>query len=272
MTKFDIDAFEDCAKENGQRYWDAIQFMEMLGYESWASFKTVIQKSMSNCLSLGIETEDIFIPVALPDGFRSYKLTRFACFLIAMQADNKKPEVAKAQFALAALAETLLEEKLSETGITRIEERGKLTSAEKHLSGVAKSAGLSTGMDYAVFKDAGFRGMYNMSLKQLQQYKGAESSKTLYDFMGITELAANTFRVTQTAERMKKNNVKGLSQSTGTAQQVGKEVRDIMLRSSGTAPENLPLEGDISSVKKQIKSTNNKMKKLDTKPSKDKKK
>lgn len=111
-----------------------------------------------------------------------------------------------------------------------------------------------------------------MSLKQLQDYKGAESGKTLYDFMGITELAANTFRVTQTAERMKKNNVKGLNQSSMTAKQVGKEVRDIMLRSSGTAPEDLPLEGDISSVKKQIKSTNNKMKKLDGKSSNKKKK
>lgn len=214
MTTFDIDSFEECAKENGQRYWDAIQFMELLGYESWASFKTVIHKSMSNCLSLGIDTEDIFIPVNQEDGSRSYKLTRFACFLIAMQADSKKPEVAKAQIALAALAETLLEEKLSEKGITRIEERGKLTSAKKHLGGIAKSAGLATSLDYAMFKDAGFRGMYNMSLKDLQKFKGVECSKTLYDFMGITELAANTFRVTQTAERMKKNNVKGLNQST----------------------------------------------------------
>ena len=272
MTTFDINKFEDCARENGQRYWDAMQFMDMLGYESWPSFKTVIQRSMSNCLSLGIETEDIFIPVVLEDGSRSYKLTRFACFLIAMQADSKKPEVVMAQVVFAALAETLLEEKLSETGITRIEERGKLTSAEKHLSGVAQSAGLSTSLEYAIFKDAGFRGMYNMSLKELQVFKGAESGKTLYDFMGITELAANTFRVTQTAERMKRNNVKGINESVSTAKEVGKEVRGIMLKSSGTAPENLPLEGHISTVKKQIKSTHKKMKKLDGELSKDKNK
>ncbi|NOS73930.1 MAG: hypothetical protein HOP36_05220 [Methyloglobulus sp.] len=103
-----------------------------------------------------------------------------------------------------------------------------------------------------------------MSLKSLQDYKGANSSKTLYDFMGITELAANTFRVTQTAERMKKNDVKGINQSATTAKEVGKEVRDIMLRSSGVAPEDLPLEGDISSVKKLIKSANKEMKKLDS--------
>ncbi len=262
MNIFDLQQFEDSAKENGQRYWEATEFMDMLGYENWVSFKSVIQKSMSNCLSLGIETEDIFIPTTREDGSKSYKLTRFACFLIAMQADSKKPEVIKAQIALAAIAESLLEEKLSEEGINRIEERVKLTDAEKHLGGAAKSAGIQSGQ-YGIFKDAGFRGMYNMSLKQLQNYKGAESGKTLYDFMGITELAANTFRVTQTAERMKKNNVTGLNQSSVTAREVGSEVRDIMERSSGASPEDLPLEGNISSVKKQIKSTNRAMKKLD---------
>lgn len=264
MSTFDIEKFEDCARENGQRYWDAWQFMEMLGYENWNSFKSVIQKSMSNCLGLGIETEEIFVPITYEDGTKSYKLSRFACFLIAMQAYSKKPEVIKAQTALAALAEYLLEEKLSVEGIIRIEERNKLTDSEKYLGGIAKSAGILSNQ-FGIFKDAGFRGMYNMSLDKLKKYKGANSSKTLYDYMGITELAANTFRVTQTAERMKRNSVKGLHQSSATAAEVGKEVRDIMLRSSGTAPEDLPLEGDISSVKKQIKSTNKVMKQLDNK-------
>lgn len=268
---FDIQQFENDAHENGVRYWFAHEFMHKLGYDNWPSFRAVIQKSMSNCLNLGIEIEDVFIPMELPDGTKSYKLTRFACFLVAMQADVKKPEVAKAQIALAAIAEALLEEKLSENGITRIEERGKLTSAEKHLGGVAKLAGIQSS-EYGIFKDAGFRGMYNMSLKALQQYKCAGSGRTLYDFMGITELAANTFRVTQTAERMKKNNAKGLNQSSYTAGEVGKEVREIMLKSSGIAPEDLPLEENISSVKRKIKSANNKMKKLDNKAGKDGKK
>ena len=262
MNIFDLQQFEDSAKENGQRYWEATEFMDMLGYENWVSFRSVIQKSMSNCLSLGIETEDIFIPTTLEDGSKSYKLTRFACFLIAMHADSKKPKVIKAQIVLASIAERLIEEKLSDEGITRIEERVKLTDAEKHLGGVAKSAGIIS-KQFGIFKDAGFRGMYNMSLQELKSYKGAKDGKTLYDFMGITELAANTFRVTQTAERMKKNNVKGLDQSSTIAKEVGREVRDIMERSSGTAPEDLPLEGNISAVKKQIKSTNRAMKRLD---------
>lgn len=252
---FDIQQFEDDAYQNGIRYWMAHDFMNKLGYDNWQSFKAVIQKAMSNCLSLGIDIEDVFIPVELEDGSKSYKLTMFACFLVAMQADSKKTEVSKAQIALAAIAEALLKEKIEDTAITRIEERCKPTSAEKHLGAIAKSAGIQSG-EYGFFKDAGFRGMYNMSLKKLQSYKGASSGKTLYDLMGITELAANTFRVTQTAERMKSNGIQGINQSVETAKEVGKEIRDIMLRSSDVAPEDLPIEQDIASVKRQIKSTN----------------
>lgn len=268
---FDMQHFEGSAKENGMHYWLAHEFMAALGYETWASFKTVIQKAMGSCLQLGIDTDEAFLPYDLPDGTKSYKLTRFACFLIAMQADSKKPQVSSAQIALAKIAEVLVEEKLSESGISRIEERSKLTSVEKQLGAVAKNAGLVQGSDYAIFKDSGFRGMYNMSLQRLQEHKGAPIGKTLYDFMGLTELAANTFRITQTSERLRRTKATGLTQAKDTAHQVGKEVRDVMMRSSGVAPEDLPLEGHIEDVKRQIKSANKKMKKLDT-PAKPRKK
>jgi len=261
---FDMELFENSAKENGTHYWLAHEFMRSLGYENWSAFRAIIFKAQASCLQLGIETEETFIPVTLDDGTKSYKLTRFACFLVAMQADPKKPEVAAAQIALAAIAEMLVEEKLADSGIARIEERTKLSSAEKQLSGIAKAAGLTTGDEFAIFKDAGFRGMYNMALSQLKDYKGAPAgNKTLYDYMGLTELAANTFRITQTAERIKNTGARGLDKTSSQAKQVGKEVREVMLRSSGVAPEDLALECPIQTVKKQIKSANRKMKQLD---------
>ena len=264
---FDIEQFEDASHQNGIRYWLAHDYMRALGYESWPSFKTVIQRAQASCLHLGIETEDTFMPCLLADGTRSYKLTRFACYLIAMQADVKKPEVAAAQVALARLAEALLAEKLAESGIPRLEERGRLTDAEKQLAGVARQPGVATG-EYGIFKDAGYRGMYNMPLQDLKRYKQLPEGKTLYDYMGLTELAANTFRITQTSERMKRLGTHGLQQAKNTAHEVGREVRYVMLRSSGTAPEDLALEGDIRQVRKQIKTANREMKKLDTPPKK----
>lgn len=259
---FDIRLFERSARENGNHYWLAHDFMEALGYNNWTSFRSVVQKAMGICLELGIDTDDAFRPFSREDGTKSWKLTRFACFLIAMQADAKKPEVAAAQAALAKIAEALVEEKLATSGIARIEERSKLTSAEKLLSGVAHSAGVRS-EQFGIFKDAGFRGMYNMPLQKLVQYKGAPEGKTLYDFMGLTELAANTFRVTQTAERIRNNQYRGLDKTSRTACEVGREVRAVMLRSSGVAPEDLELEEHIGKVRKTIKAANKKMNKLD---------
>lgn len=109
------------------------------------------------------------------------------------------------------------------------------------------------------------------TLDDLKAYKGAAGHKgTLYDLMGITELAANTFRVTQTAERLKHTGAAGLKQASTVAHQVGREVRDVMIKSSGTAPEDLTLEEDMHSVHKGIKSAHKEIKMIDS-PKKPKK-
>jgi DNA-damage-inducible protein D len=265
MVKFDINKFENSAKENGQRCWDALSFMKSLGYESWPSFHNVINKAMSSCAQLGINITDVFIPQKVIYGTKtisSYSLTRFACFLVSMHADSKKPEVAQAKVALAAIADALIQEKIHDGSLERIEIRDELKAGESIMSGTAKLGGLLP-HQYGIFKDSGIRGMYNMKLSDLVSYKRSPGDKTLYDYMGKTELAANLFRVTQTAERIKSKNVKGLNSLSITAQDVGSEVREVMMKSSGVAPENLALEEDISHLKKRIKSANKEMKKMD---------
>src|SRR4051794_6927352 len=111
MSDFDLQHFESCAKDDGIHYWHATELMPGLGYETWASFHRVINKAIAACAQLGINVHDVFIPETLVDGqkvLQSYKLTRFACFLVTMHADSKKPEVAQAKVALADLADTLV--------------------------------------------------------------------------------------------------------------------------------------------------------------------
>jgi DNA-damage-inducible protein D len=266
--EFDIETFEESAKQNGFRYWIAHEFMEALGYESWASFQKVINKAMASCASLGVTIPEVFINDSFIQNGRevsTYRLTRFACFLVTMHADSKKPQVTKAKAVLAAIADALVEQQIQQDALERIEVREELKGGESIMSAVAQNAGLQS-TEFGIFKDAGFRGMYNQSLQQLIAYKGAklEKGRTLYDLMGKTELAANLFRVTQTAERIKNVGAKGLRQLSHTAQEVGGEVRDIMLRSSGIAPESLPLEEDLKSVKGKLKTANKEMKKLDS--------
>nr|VFK80266.1 MAG: DNA-damage-inducible protein D [Candidatus Kentron sp. SD]VFK80269.1 MAG: DNA-damage-inducible protein D [Candidatus Kentron sp. SD] len=268
MTTFDLQRFEDFSYKNGGRYWIAHQFMLVLGYKDWKTFNGVINRAMRSCIDLGVDISEAFVQDTVEiDGkdTNTYRLTRFACFLVTMQADSRKPEVAGAKTALAAIADALVEQRIQQDAIERSDERSELKDGEKEMGSVAYAAGLQNN-EFGIFKDAGFRGMYNRSLKDLIRYKDAKipKSRSLYDFMGKTELAANRFRVTQTAERIKTTGTTGLPQLKQTAHDVGSEVRGIMLKSSGKAPEDLPLEENISTVRGRIKSANRKMKLLDS--------
>lgn len=265
VGEFSIQQFESDGHENGTRFWYAHEFMNSLGYDAWPTFQKVITKAMGACARLGIDPTEVFVPTTyLEDGkeCRTYKLSRFACFLVSMYGDSKKPEVALAKASLAAIADTLVEERIRESDLGRIETRDDLKTAERTLSGVASSAGLE-GMHFGIFKDAGFRGMYNMSLKQLMDRKGIAPKQVLYDFMALEELAGNLFRVTQTAARISTSGVRGLPALQNTAQQVGREVRQIMTKNGGTPPERLAIAEDISGMKKRLKSANRAMKKMD---------
>lgn len=264
---FNLERFEEAARQNGVRYWIAHEFMTALGYETWSSFQKVINKAMASCAALNVQIPEVFIPgTFVEDGKEvdTFRLTRFACFLVTMHADSKKPQVAQAKTVLAAIADALVEQQIQRDALERIEVREELKGGESIMSAVAHHAGLQS-TEFGIFKDAGFRGMYNLSLQQLVERKGApvEKGRTLYDFMGKTELAANLFRVTQTAERIKNVGASGVKQLSATAQEVGKEVRGIMLKSSGVAPENLPLEEDLKAVKGRLKSAAKQMRKLD---------
>jgi DNA-damage-inducible protein D len=243
--------------------------MRSLGYDSWPTFQKVVTKAMGSCAKLGIDPTESFVPTSFIEGdkeTKTYKLSRFACFLISMNADSKKEEVAKAKALLAAIADKLIEERIQEHDLGRIETRDDLKLAERVLSGAAQSAGLET-HQFGIFKDAGFRGMYNMSLSHLMIRKGVERNKTLYDFMGLEELAGNLFRVTQTAARIKNQGVIGLPALADTAKRVGREVRTMMVKNSGVPPEALPVADDISNVKSRLKHAARAMKKLDGKKS-----
>lgn len=266
----EIKILEDCSHQNGRRYWLAKEFMQRLGYSSWEQFKKVINRAIASCAKLDLEVVEAFEPICTEDGrVADYKLNRFACFLIATYADDKKPEVQRIKIALSAFAETIIQATIDSGSVLRIETREDLKSTEKLLSAAAKEAGVESA-EFGIFKDAGFRGMYNMSLADLRSYKGVVGNGTkqppvLYDFMGITELAGNLFRDTQTVERIRSQRVRGLKAASESARTVGREVREMMIRNSGVNPEDLPTEEDVKKVKSRLKKASRTMIKHDKK-------
>ena len=178
-----------------------------------------------------------------------------------MHADDKKPQVSALKIYFAAIASSIIEKAIAEDDLPRLELRDEIRTGEKMLSGVAKAAGIHQ-YGYAFFKDAGIRGMYNMSLHDLILKKGIPEG-TLYDFMGTTELAGNYFRITQTSERIKSRGIRGQKALEATAKDIGGMVRGTMIANSGITPENLPISEDLNKVKKRLKTTHKGMKKLD---------
>jgi DNA-damage-inducible protein D len=252
-------AFEDMGIENGTRTWKEAALEAALGYAE-GGLQGAIRKAQQACISVAIPIEDNFIKA--DDG--SYKLTRFACYLIAINADSKKPQVAAAQVYFAGLAETFQNAIEHAESVERVAIREEMTSGMKSLDSTAKKHGV---VNYAFFLNAGYRGMYNMNLSRLKEVKGLPKGDQLLDRMGKVELAANLFRVTQTDERIKNQNLQGQRLLENAAENVGREVRKLMIRSSGKAPEDHRLAAPIKEVKKAIKSTSAKFKQLDGKKS-----
>ncbi len=250
--------FEELAHANGGTYWAENDLQEGFGYSDATGFRKVIMRAMQACLSLGILPDDNFVR----DGDQ-YKLTRFACYLVAMNGDPAKSQVAAAQVYFASLAATYQTHLEHSDGIERLIVREEVKTGEKSLASTAARHGVQPGAGYGMFKDAGYRGMYNMSLSQLKKFKDIPTRATIADHMGREELAAHLFRITQTEARINNNNVQGQKALESAAHTVGRSVRRMMHENTGQTPEALPPAEPINKVRTKIKGANKKLKKLD---------
>lgn len=253
-------SFEAYGRDNGFRHWLASDLMRMLEYPSMAAIKKAINKAMAACANLGVPIHENFKERQTDGIGDDWCLSRFACYLTVMNCDPRNSRVAAAQAYFVTMAEAFRQYVQNADGVERVLIRGEVSEREKTLSTIAQSRGVE---NYAFFQNAGYRGMYNMNLKDLQQYKGAPAGRSLLDFMGKTELAANLFRITQTEEKIAKENIRGQRSLERAHESVGQEVRKTMQRISGTTPERLPLTDDIRAVKSGLKKAGKEFAKID---------
>jgi DNA-damage-inducible protein D len=119
--------------------------------------------------------------------------------------------------------------------------RDELSLHNKHLAAAAKSAGVETPVDYAVFQDHGYKGLYGgLGAKDIHARKGLKKSQKILDHMGSTELAANLFRATQAEDKLRREGIKGKTAANRTHLEVGRKVRQTIQELGGTMPEELP--------------------------------
>ena len=240
------------AKGNG--FWLARELAVVLDYSQYRHFLPVIEKAKEACRNSGQHVEDhiedLLTMVDIGSGAKrqveDYRLSRYACYLIVQNGDPSKPVIANGQTYFAAqtrrqeLADDSRFAALSEDD-KRLAIRNELAVHNKHLARAAKKAGVETGLDYAIFQDHGYRGLYGgLTAKDLHARKRLKKSQKILDHMGSTELAANLFRATQTEEKLERDRVKGKDQANQTHLEVGRKVRQTIKELGGTMPEALP--------------------------------
>lgn len=249
--------------ENGEEYWLARELMAILGYKQWRRFEAIIEKAKTSCKSSGNIVSDHFANVGkIVKAGATYKdigdiqLSRYACYLIAMNGDARKKAIALAQtyFAVKTRQQELIENynNLSEEQ-KRLAIRNEMISHNKSLAEAAQNAGVRTKKDYAIFQNKGYQGLYGgLGAKEIHARKGLKKSQKILDFMGSTELAANLFRATQTDEKLRREKIKGKQAANNTHFEVGKKVRQTIKELGGTMPEDLPTpQKSIKQIEKE---------------------
>ncbi len=255
--------FEGLKKVNDYdaEYWSARDLQPLLGYSQWRRFENAIKKAITSCEQSGNDPDHHFASAGkpIPGGkgavqiVPDYHLSRFACYLIAQNGDPRKPEIANAQkyFAIQTRRQELSDQAAAD--LERLELRKQTSEEFKALSGAAREAGVQNRM-FGIFHDAGYKGLYGgLGVDAIKTRKGVPEKEQLMDCMDTTELAANQFRMTQTRDKLARQQVHDQEQAIQTHKQVGQEVREAIKRIGGTLPENLPPAEHIKQVAKRIK-------------------
>ena len=245
--------FEDFGHNNGTKYWWGSEYAKMLGYSSFSSFMNAINRAIKSCMNANIDYfEDFKKEIRILDGkaMDDIKLSRFACYMIAMNADVKKPVVAKAQAYFAEQVEKINIILEGANEIERLNIRSEIRDNYAALNSAAKNSGV---VNFGLFHDAGYRGLYNRGISDVKKIKGIKESTDHFEYMGRVELSANLFRMTMTEERLKNTTALGEKTAMDIHKKVGKEVRDMVIKNTGVAPENLTAERRLGEVKKELK-------------------
>ena len=256
MAKLNAEEYETFESikhiEDGEELWFARELAPILEYSKWENFHRVIKRAMLACRNSGYSIEYCFPEVRKSiisgKGRKSsvidYRLTRYACYLIVQNGDPRKEIIALGQtyFAIqtrrAEVADAF--NQLDENN-KRLVVRGNIKQWNQLLAEAARNAGVITDEEFTIFQNAGYMGLYGgLTVSGIHTRKKLKEGEKILDFMGSTELVANLFRISQTEEKLKKDDASSAVEASNTHYAVAEKIRNAMIDIGATLPEDLP--------------------------------
>ena len=253
--------------EEGNEYWSARELQQVFEYKEWRKFNGVINKAIKACELSNYSVLDHFVQVdkmvKTGDSNRKildYKLSRYACYLIAQNGDSHMKVISLAQtyFATQTRKQELLERdyNLLSEDEKRLYQRSLTKKGNYTLNQTAKKAGVK---NFDKFHNAGYKGLYGgETAETIAKRKKLRYREDILDNMCSDELIVNLFRISQTNQRLKNENIKGEDNANKTHYDMGKNIRNFIKKHGGTLPENF--ETPKKSLKEIEKENINKIK------------
>ena len=267
LEKYNESVFESIKHldDYGHEYWYGRELMKVLNYSKWSNFELVIEKAKSACELSKYVVEEHFADVGKLSirankanvTIKDYKLSRYACYLIAQNGDSRKRVVALAQtyFAVQTRKQEINEKEYSllTEDEKRLYNRNLTRKGNYSLNQTAKEAGVK---NFDKFHNAGYRGLYNgETADDIAKRKGLRYREDILDNMGSEELIANLFRISQTEQKLKRENIKTELEANDTHYAVGAKIRETIKELGGTMPEDMPTpEKSLKVIEKEWKS------------------
>jgi len=266
IKNYNNQSFEDIKHidENGMEYWYARELMKMLEYNKWENFEKVINKAKEACENSNISVIEHFPDVRKLSKrannaevlIKDYKLTRYACYLIAQNGDSRKEVIALAQtyFAIQTRKQEISEKEYSllTEDEKRFYQRDLTRKGNYSLNQAAKNAGVK---NFDKFHNSGYKGLYNgETADDIAKRKGLRYREDILDNMGSDELIANLFRISQTEQKLKRDNIQTEVEANQAHYNIGRNIREVIAKNGGTMPEDLPTpEKSLKQLEKENK-------------------